>query len=91
MLPLTFLPMNGSSPVNATAYAAKLPTGQTVVAIINKDPDHPLHIDLAGYSVGRTLTAQSLTSRTVEDREAAGNREASTVPPATAILLYSSR
>ncbi|HZQ42995.1 MAG TPA: hypothetical protein VFA99_07065 [Acidobacteriaceae bacterium] len=87
MLPLTFNP----GAVNATAYAAKLPTGQTVVAIINKDADHPLHIDLAGYSVGRTLTAQSLASRTVEDREAAGNREASTVPPATAMLLYSSR
>lgn len=87
MLPLTFNP----GAVNATAYAAKLPSGQTVVAIINKDADHPLHIDLAGYSVGRTLTAQSLASRTVEDREAAGNREASTVPPATAMLLYSSR
>lgn len=87
MLPLTFNP----GAVNATAYAAKLPTGQTVVAIINKDADHPLHIDLAGYSVGRTLTAQSLASRTVEDREAANNREASTVPPATAMLLYSSR
>ena len=87
MLPLTFSP----GAVNATAYAAKLPTGQTVVAIINKDADQPLHIDLPGYSVGRVLTAQSLTSRTVEDREAAGNHEASTVPPATAMLLYSSR
>ncbi len=87
MLPLTFSP----GAVNATAYAAKLATGQTVVAIINKDPDHALPIDLAGYSVGRTLTAQSLASRTVEDREAAGNREASSVPPATAMLLYSSR
>ncbi|HEX5283515.1 MAG TPA: hypothetical protein VFW30_05300 [Bryocella sp.] len=87
MLAVTFDP----GPVDATAYAAKLPTGQTVVAIINKDADHSLHIDLAGYSVGRTLAAQSLTSRSVEDREAAGNREASTVPPATAMLLYSSR
>lgn len=87
MVPLTFSP----GAVNATAYAAKLPTGQTVVAIINKDESQPLHIDLAGYSVGRVLTAQSLTSRTVEDREAAGNSEASTVPPATAMLLYSSR
>ncbi len=87
MVPLTFSP----GAVNATAYAAKLPSGQTVVAIINKDEAQPLHIDLAGYSVGRVLTAPSLTSRTVEDREAAGNREASTVPPATAMLLYSSR
>ena len=87
MVPLTFAP----GAVNATAYAAKLPTGQTVVAIINKDESQPLHIDLAGYSVGRVLTAPSLTSRTVEDREAAGNHEASTIPPATAMLLYSSR
>jgi hypothetical protein len=87
MLPVTFSPGG----VDATAYAAMLPSGQTIVAIINKDADHPLHIDLAGYSVGHTLTAQSLSSRTVEDREAAGNRETSTVPPATAMLLYSSR
>ena len=87
MIPLTFSP--GS--VNATAYAAKLPTGQTIVAIINKDETQSLHIDLSGYSVGRVVTAPSLTSRTVEDREAGGNHEASTVPPATAMLLYSSR
>jgi hypothetical protein len=87
MVPLTFSP----GAVNATAYAAKLPTGQTVVAIINKDETQPLHIDLASYSVGRVVTAPSLTSRTVEDREAGGNHEASTVPPATAMLLYSSR
>lgn len=87
MLPVTFNP----GAVNATAYAAKLPTGQTVVAVINKDATQPLHIDLAGYSVGHVLSAASLTSRTVEDREPAGNREASTVPPATAMLLYGSR
>ena len=52
MIPLTFSP----GAVNATAYAAKLPSGQTVVAIINKDETQPLHIDLAGYSVGRVLT-----------------------------------
>lgn len=87
MIPLTFSP----GAVNATAYAAKLPTSQTIVAIINKDETQPLHIDLAGYSVGRVLSAPSLTSRTVDDREAAGNHEASTIPPATAMLLYSSR
>jgi hypothetical protein len=87
MIPLTFAP----GAVNATAYAAKLLTDQTVVAIINKDETKPLYIDLPGFSVGRVLSAPSLTSRTVEDREAAGNHEASTVPPATAMLLYSSR
>lgn len=87
MIPLTFNP----GAVNATAYAAKLPTEQTIVAVINKDATRKLHIDLPGYSVGHVLTAQSLTSRAVEDREPANNREASTVPPATAMLLYSSR
>ncbi|HEY4010250.1 MAG TPA: twin-arginine translocation signal domain-containing protein [Acidobacteriaceae bacterium] len=87
MLRLTFEP--GS--VDATAYAAKLPSEQTIVAIINKDAKQPLQMDLAGYSVGHVLTAESLTSRSVEDREPSSNREASTVPPATAMLLYSSR
>ena len=87
IVPLTFSP--GS--VNATAYAAKLPTGQIVVAVINKDETQPLHIDLAGYSVGHIMTAQSLTSMNVENREPDNNREASTIPPITAMLLYSSR
>ena len=90
VLPLTFSPMNGSSAVNATAYAARLPSGQIIVAIINKDAQ-PLPIDLPGYSVGRIMTAPSLDARSVEDREPNGNRAASTVPPLTAMLLYSSR
>ncbi|HTV08133.1 MAG TPA: hypothetical protein VMD97_03710 [Candidatus Aquilonibacter sp.] len=87
VLPLTFSP----GAVNATAYAAKLPTGQIVVAIINKDEKQPLHIDLAGYSVGHIMTAPSLDSRTVDNRQPDDNREASIVPPITAMLLYSSR
>jgi len=77
--------------VNATAYAAKLPTSQTIVAIINKDASQPLTIDLAGYSLGHIMKAQSLTSTTVEELEPSNNREVSTVGPATAVLLYSSR
>lgn len=91
MMPVSFEPSSSSGAVDATAYAAKLPSGQTVVAIINKDATRPLRIDLPGYSVGRVLTAQSLESRSVEDREPADNREASVVPPATAMLLYRSR
>jgi hypothetical protein len=87
MFPVSFDP----GVVDATAYAAKLPSGQTIVAVINKDATRPLRIDLPGYSVGRILTAQSLESRTVDDREPADNREASVVPPATAMLLYGSR
>jgi hypothetical protein len=91
MFPLTFNPTNGSSSVDATAYAAKLPTGQTIVAIINKDAAHALPVDLPGFSVGHIMTAKSLTSTTVEDLEPSNNREASSVPAATAMLLYSSR
>jgi hypothetical protein len=80
-----------SGAVNATAYAARLPTGQIVVAVINKDQTQPLHIDLAGYSLGHIMTAPSLDSRTLDNREPDDNREASTVPPITAMLLYSSR
>jgi hypothetical protein len=87
MMPLTFNP----GAVDATAYAAKLPTGQTIVALINKDASRPLPVDLPGYSVGNILTAPSLTSRTDEEREPNANREASSVPPATAMLLYSAR
>ena len=43
--PLDFNP----GPVNATAYAATLPTGQRIVAIINKDAHQTLNLDLPGY------------------------------------------
>jgi hypothetical protein len=91
IFPITFNPMNGASAVDATAYAAKLPTGQTIVAIINKDASHALPLDLPGYSVGHIMTAKSLTATTVEELEPNNNREASSIPPATAMLLYSSR
>ncbi len=84
MLSLDFNP----GPVNATAYAAKLPTGQRIVAIINKDATMPLQIDLAGYSVGHTLSAPSLDSTHVQLSDAKSFRELSTIPPATAVLLY---
>ncbi|HEX4156384.1 MAG TPA: hypothetical protein VHY48_12295 [Acidobacteriaceae bacterium] len=77
--------------VDATAYAARLSSGQPVVAIINKDSSRSLPLDLPGYGVGHIMTAKSLTSTTVEDLEPTNNREASSVPPATAMLLYSTR
>ena len=87
MIPLDFNP--GS--VDATAYAAKLPTGQKIVAVINKDASLPLHIDLPGYSVGNMMSAPSLTSTDVHIGEPQSYREASTVAPATAVILYASR
>ncbi len=40
--------------VNATAYAATLPTGQRIVAIINKDAHQSLTLDLPNYRQGPT-------------------------------------
>ena len=85
--PIDFNP----GPVNATAYAATLPTGQRVVAIINKDAHQPLNIDLANYRQGPTLSAPSLDSPQVTLAEPTGNHELSTIPPFTAVLLYDAR
>jgi hypothetical protein len=77
--------------VNATAYAATLPTGQRVVALINKDAHQSLTLDLPNYRQGPTLTAPSLDSTRVTLAEPSGNHELSTLPPATAVLLYDAR
>lgn len=87
MVPVDFDP----GPVNATAYAAKLPTGQPAVAIINKDDKQPLYLNLAGYSIGQQLTAPSLTARSAQLDEPQSYREASTIPPASAMLLLGAR
>ncbi len=87
MMPLAF----NSGPVNATAYAATLPTGQQAVAIINKDESKPLSLNLPGFALNLVLSAPSLTSTRVDLTELASFREASTVPPATAYLLYNTR
>ena len=85
--PIDFNP----GPVNATAYAALLPTGQRIVAVINKDAHQSLNIDLAGYRQGPTLYAASLDSTHVTLAEPSGDHELSTLPPATAVLLYAAR
>jgi hypothetical protein len=86
-MPVDFNP----GPVNATAYAATLPTGQRVVAIINKDAHQSLNINLPNYRQGPTLTAPALDSTQVRLAEPSGNHELSTVPPSTAVLLYDAR
>jgi hypothetical protein len=87
LLSLDFNP----GPIDATAYAARLSTGQLAVAIINKDASQDLHIDLSGYSLDTVLTAPSLTSRTADLTEPNNNREASIVRHGTAVLLLSAR
>ncbi len=83
MIPLDFDP----GPANATAYAAKLPTGQLQVAIINKDAEHAVPLNLAGFSPALVLTAPSLDTRDVNLSEPQANTEANAVPPRTAMLL----
>ena len=84
----TMRPIDFTTTLNATAYAATLPTGQQIVAIINKDAQ-PLPVDLSGFALELTLSAPSLTSTHVSLTEPSSNREASTVPPYTAVLLRS--
>jgi hypothetical protein len=87
IIPIDFNP----GPVNATAYAALLPTGQRLVAILNKDATQPLPINLPQFRLGHTLSAPTLDSTHVQLFEAKANRELSTIPPATAVLLYAAR
>ena len=63
MLPLDFNP----GPVNATAYAALLPTGKLLLAIINKDASASLETHIPNHHsvVVHQLTAPALTSTDV--------------------------
>jgi hypothetical protein len=75
-------------PANATAYAAKLHDGRTIIAIINKDATRDLEvkIEAGGWSAGRRLTADSLTSANIRFEPATtGNR---IVPAASAAIFY---
>jgi len=83
MLPIEFDP--GS--VNATAYAAKLANGRTVVAVINKDRRRPLDLAMDGsWETLATLTAPSLESTRASFRRSSGPAPAS-VAPASAVIL----
>ena len=87
MIPLTF----NCGAVDATAYAALLPTGQKVVAILNKDDHQFLPVDLPGFSLSQQLTAGSLLAYNAQLEEPASFHEISSVPPARAVLLLSAR
>ena len=87
VIPVDFNP----GAVNATAYAVTLPSGQHMVAIINKDEKRTLNLNLPGYSVAQQLTAPSITARSAQLDEPQSYREASAVAPASAVLLISAR
>jgi hypothetical protein len=79
MIPVDFDP----GPVNATAYAAKLPGGKSatssgLVAIINKDATRSLQVSLPFRpSAVEIVSAESLTATEVHARQGAGGE----VPP----------
>ncbi len=83
MHPVTFDP----GAVNATAYAATTPNGQTLIAVLNKDDHQSLTLNLPGFSVAQQLTGPSLGGYTAQLDEPQSFREASTVAPGSAVLL----
>jgi hypothetical protein len=72
--------------VNATAYAAKLPDGRTLVAIINKDAHFDLKINQPEWRLVEALTAPKLTS-TNASFEKPAKSHAGTVPAASAAIF----
>ena len=57
--------------VNATAYAAKLPGGQTSVIILNKDVVTELEVELDfGHGMGGVVETETLQAPALESREA---------------------
>ena len=72
--------------VNATAYAARLPGGTTIVAIINKDESKDLILNQPNWHLTDTLTGSSLTSTDVHFGPATTESGAK-VPAASAAIF----
>jgi hypothetical protein len=84
MFPIDFAP----GIINATAYAARLKDGKTLLAVINKDATQTLHLKpMTSLGVVAKLSAPSLTARSAT--LARVPRFNYSVPPATAILFGS--
>ena len=75
--------------VNATAYAAILQSGQTIIAIINKDAQRDLAIHLPGFILSTTLTALSIDSKKVIWSESTERARIDSVSRTSAVLLVS--
>jgi hypothetical protein len=84
IIPVDFNP--GS--VNATAYAAKRPNGQMLLALLNKDESKPLPLPgkSSNWVPSLTLHAPSLTSREAHLDSIVRTRQFA-VPPATAMIF----
>jgi hypothetical protein len=57
--------------VNARAYAASLPSGETAVIILNKDAENDLSLslDLGGRKIAK-VAVEALTAPALDSREA---------------------
>lgn len=87
VIPLTL----NAGGVDATAYAARLPSGQRAVAILNKDDHRSLPLDLPGFALSQQLSANSLLAYDAHLEEPQSFHEISSVPPARGVLLLSAR
>jgi hypothetical protein len=83
-----------SDAVNAVAYGARQPDGKRIVAILNKDGNRALTVDLSGAQVREVLTAPSLDAKQAElltGPEAVARvtnaAQSLTVPKHTAVLV----
>lgn len=74
-------------PVNATAYAAKLPNGSMILAVINKDAAAGLSLNFAGARQVYAISAASLTSATVSEAPIPQPATGLNIPPGSAILF----
>ena len=73
--------------VDATAYAARLGSGEVLVAIINKDANRDLTFDQPTWKLDRTLTGPSLTANNnVRFGSAEGSKD-NRVPAASAAIF----
>ena len=74
-------------PVNATAYAAKLPNGSKLLAVINKDAAAGLSLSLAGARQVYAISAASLTSTAVSEAPISQPNDGLSIPPSSAIVF----
>jgi len=81
IVPIDFDP----GPVNATAYAAKLPNGKTILAVINKDAARSLHLTLPKAHAKFTLRGPALDAREAHIVPSSTGQE---VLPGTATLFH---
>lgn len=86
MIPTDFDP----GPVNATAYAAKLPNGRSIIAVINKDAAQSTEITVPGHGKGTLyrLTAPALTAHEAYLSEGSHFKGGTLKVPAASAVLF---